>query len=80
MKVAIIGGGITGLVSAYCLSQKGCQTTIFEKENYLGGLSAGFKEKDWSCYLDNFFHHLFVSDIAARRLVNKLGLKSQLVY
>ena len=80
MKVAIIGGGITGLVSAYYLSQKGHQTTIFEKENYLGGLAAGFQQKGWSWYLDNFFHHLFVSDWSARRLINKLGLKSRLIY
>lgn len=36
MKIAIIGSGISGLVSAYLLSQK-YEVTLFEKEAYLGG-------------------------------------------
>ena len=42
-KIAIVGGGITGLVLANLLSEKH-QTTIFEKESQLGGLSAGVKK------------------------------------
>ncbi len=45
-KVAIVGGGITGLVLANLLSPKH-QVTIFEKENQLGGLSAGADRNDW---------------------------------
>ena len=36
MKVAIIGSGVSGLVSAYLLSRK-YEVTIFEKENRAGG-------------------------------------------
>ena len=36
MKIAIIGSGVSGLVSAYLLSRK-YEVTIFEKENRAGG-------------------------------------------
>ncbi len=37
-KVAIIGGGPSGLTAAYFLQLKGYQTTIFEMRNELGGM------------------------------------------
>jgi predicted NAD/FAD-binding protein len=38
-KIAIIGSGISGLTSAYLLSQKH-QITVFEKNDYIGGHTA----------------------------------------
>lgn len=37
-KVAIIGGGPTGLTAAYCLARKGHSVTIFEAEAEAGGM------------------------------------------
>ena len=37
-KVAIIGGGPTGMAAAYFLGRAGVETTIFERENSLGGI------------------------------------------
>lgn len=37
-KVAIIGGGPTGIAAAYFLGRGGVETTIFERENTLGGV------------------------------------------
>lgn len=37
MKIAIIGGGASGLVTAYLLDQQGHQVTVLEKEKILGG-------------------------------------------
>ncbi|PHT85571.1 hypothetical protein T459_07677 [Capsicum annuum] len=37
MKVAVVGEGISGLVSAYELAKAGVEVVVYEKENYLGG-------------------------------------------
>ena len=37
MGVAVIGGGIRGLVSAYVLSKSGVNVVVYEKEEQLGG-------------------------------------------
>ena len=40
MKIAIFGGGITGLTTAYCLTKKNHQITIFEKEKVFNPLKS----------------------------------------
>jgi uncharacterized protein len=37
MKIAIIGGGASGMVTAYLLDKQGHQVTVFEREPMLGG-------------------------------------------
>jgi uncharacterized protein len=37
MKIAIIGGGASGMVTAYLLDKQGHQVTVFEREPILGG-------------------------------------------
>jgi uncharacterized protein len=37
MKIAIIGGGASGMVTAYLLDKQGHQITVFEREPMLGG-------------------------------------------
>lgn len=37
MRVAVIGAGISGLVSAYVLAKEGAEVVLFEKDDYLGG-------------------------------------------
>lgn len=38
IKVAIVGGGPSGMSAAYFLGKSGLKSTIFEKENKLGGI------------------------------------------
>ncbi|CAK9324087.1 unnamed protein product, partial [Citrullus colocynthis] len=42
MKIAVVGAGISGLVSAYVLAKAGVEVVLFEKEEYLGGHSNTF--------------------------------------
>ncbi|XP_068653702.1 uncharacterized protein [Aristolochia californica] len=37
MRIAVIGAGISGLVSAYVLAKEGVNVVLYEKEDYLGG-------------------------------------------
>lgn len=80
MKIAIIGAGITGLVSGYYLSQKGHQVVIFEKEKVAGGLATSFRDQNWDWSLEFFPHHLFTSDTIASRFIKQLGLGDKLFF
>lgn len=46
-KIAVIGGGVAGIVSAYLLQQKH-QVTLFEQNDYLGGHTNTVEIKDGS--------------------------------
>ncbi|MED6131611.1 hypothetical protein PIB30_011210 [Stylosanthes scabra] len=37
MRVAVVGGGISGLVSAYVLNKEGVKVVLYEKQDHLGG-------------------------------------------
>ena len=64
MKIAILGGGITGLTAAYDLVKRNHEVCLFEKEVVLGGLASGFKPvgSHWRWPLERTYHHLFASD------------------
>src|SRR3990167_2868611 len=75
MKIAILGGGFTGLTAAYYLAKKGHETTIFEKEPVLGGLAVGFKSEGWDWYLERAYHHLLDSEDDILSFANEIGFK-----
>src|SRR3989304_3302419 len=62
MRIAVLGGGFTGMTAAYYLAKKGHKVTLFEKEKVLGGLAVGFKQPDWDWYLERAYHHLLDSE------------------
>ncbi|KAG8369876.1 hypothetical protein BUALT_Bualt14G0059100 [Buddleja alternifolia] len=37
MRVAVVGGGVSGLISAYTLVKEGVKVVLYEKEDYIGG-------------------------------------------
>lgn len=80
MVIKIAGTGLVGLTAAYRLLTAGYQVEIHEKENFAGGLTAGFKQKNWSWSLEHFYHHLFASDLAIQDLISELGLKNKLFF
>jgi protoporphyrinogen oxidase len=73
MKIAILGGGITGLTAAYCLSKKGHKVTLIEKEKVLGGLAVGFKADGWTWNLERAYHHLFANDYDIINFATDIG-------
>ena len=73
MKIAILGGGITGLTSAYYLAKKGHQVTVIEKEKILGGLASGFKGDNWDWNLERTYHHIFSSDKNILNFAKEIG-------
>lgn len=46
MRVAVIGAGFSGMLSAYLLEKAGIEVTIFEKEDYIGGHCRSIVSKD----------------------------------
>ncbi len=79
MKIAIVGGGFTGLAAAYYLSKNNKnQVVVFEKNSFLGGLAASFKMDNG--YLEQLVHHFFRKDKKVVDLVSELGLGSRLVW
>jgi protoporphyrinogen oxidase len=78
VRVAIIGGGVTGLTTAYDLTraQNGGRfaVTVYEGAPQLGGLAAGFKGRPtWEWPLEHYYHHLFLSDKAMLALLEEIG-------
>ncbi|NMB83991.1 FAD-dependent oxidoreductase [Candidatus Roizmanbacteria bacterium] len=63
MKIAILGGGLSGLTSAFFLSKKNRhEIALFEKEPILGGMASGFRSKNWQWHLEKTYHHFFSND------------------
>lgn len=78
-RVAIIGGGMTGLSAAYYLSKKDeVEVYVFERNSNFGGL-LGILQID-GVGLEGFYHHLFKRDLDIISLAEELGLKSKLLY
>ena len=74
MRIAIIGGGITGLVAAYELGKCGHNVTLYEKERILGGLACGFRRVGWAWHIEGAYHHLFTNDTAILKLLRELSV------
>ncbi|MHB0857321.1 MAG: NAD(P)/FAD-dependent oxidoreductase [Anaerolineae bacterium] len=76
MRVAIVGGGLTGLSAADVLSEHGHQCTVFEQASTVGGLAGSFEVNGVT--LEKFYHHLFTSDTTMAALIERLGLGDKL--
>lgn len=75
-RVAIIGGGVTGLSAAYYLSKGGHKVFIFESDAELGGLAGSFTIENTR--LEKFYHHWFKSDSYIMDIIKELGLDAKL--
>ncbi len=75
MRIAILGGGFTGLSAAWYLQKKGHTVTLFEREKTLGGLAGGFKADGWSWHLERTYHHLFSNDYDILKFAEEIGFE-----
>lgn len=75
-KIVIVGAGMTGLVIAYRLLQKGFKVEIYEKGKTAGGLLAGFKINGTN--IEKAYHHIFKTDKYIIDLIKELDLQSRL--
>lgn len=73
MKVAIIGGGLSGLMAGKILSESGFEVKVFESQNSCGGLAASFTVQDFRIPI--FYHHIFSHDETTLGVVRDLGIK-----
>ena len=76
MRVAIIGGGITGLTLAHELLKHDCTVTLYEAAPRAGGELATVSVNGEP--VERFYHHLFTHDQLMIDLANELGLGSRL--
>ena len=76
-KVAVIGGGYSGLAAAYELAKLGKKVVIYEKDSQLGGLAGAFEIAE-GVRLEKFYHHWFSSDLDILNFIEELGLSKNL--
>ena len=75
-SVAVVGGGLAGLVAADRLLASGLSVTVFEKYPEAGGLVGTFSVGGEP--LERFYHHLFTSDADFVSLAEELGLGGEI--
>ncbi len=76
-KIAIIGGGFTGLVAARRLALLGYKVDIYEAQKELGGLVAGFTLKN-GAHLERAYHFLYPTDKYIIKLSKELRIDNKL--
>lgn len=55
--ILVIGGGISGITTAYCLAKEGRKVTLIE-DGYIGSGESGRTTAHISCAIDNFYFEL----------------------
>ncbi len=78
MNITIIGGGITGLASAYIAAKQGAKVTVLEGTDKPGGLLNTFKVGETD--LEFFYHHFFTHDAEINWLIKELGIEQELMF
>lgn len=78
--IAIIGAGLGGMAAAYDLAATGHRVTIYEKEDYVGGLASGVKEPHWDWSVEKYYHHWFATDEHMLGLIDELGWSDKVLF
>ncbi|MGB0178138.1 MAG: FAD-dependent oxidoreductase, partial [Owenweeksia sp.] len=76
--ITIIGGGITGLATAYLAAKGGHKVRILEASPKLGGLLNTFEIQ--GSRLEFYYHHFFTHDAELNWLIRELGIDDKLIF
>ena len=76
MSLLIVGGGATGLATAYVAAKRGEQVTLIEASDKLGGLLSTFDVGGTK--LEYFYHHFFTHDREINWLLDELNLAQEI--
>jgi protoporphyrinogen/coproporphyrinogen III oxidase len=77
MAVVIVGGGISGLSTAYYLAKAGVRSTLIEKSPWLGGIIQ--TERIEGCLVEAGPDSFLSSKPWAMELIRELGLEDQVI-
>jgi protoporphyrinogen oxidase len=75
-KVAVIGAGPMGLACAYRLASAGCQVTVYEADDRIGGMSAAFDFDGLA--LERYYHFICKPDKPLFDVLDEFGLADRL--
>lgn len=76
--VAVLGGGLAGLYSAYELSKKGFKTLLLEKDEDLGGLASSYSIEGQP--IPKTYHHVMYGDMITLGIIKELGFENELYW
>lgn len=77
-KIAVLGAGISGLTTAYLLSKKGYEISIFEKNDAVGGSIESVNENGF--LFDRGPNSALETTPVIAQLIEELGLQEELIY
>ena len=77
-NIAVVGGGIGGLVAAYWLAKAGARVTVYEASDQLGGLGTFFQYRNVS--LERFYHCMLPSDRHLLGVLRELDLEDHIYW
>lgn len=78
LRIAVVGGGFSGLAAAEALLAGGAQVHVFEKQSQLGGEVATRAIGD--TFVEYYYHHCFGSDRHLLVAAERLGVVDKLIW
>jgi protoporphyrinogen oxidase len=77
-KVAVVGGGISGLSTAYFALHKGFDVSLYESSARLGGFAASFDMAGLT--IEKYYHFICRGDQKLIELSNRLGINHKIKF
>lgn len=77
-KIAVVGGGISGLSATYFALKKGFSVNLFESTDRLGGLAASFDFNGLT--IEKYYHFICGGDHNLIEFANRLGIGNKIQF